>query len=135
MYYPDDLEMALGNELIQLYAFARETQAFDKHCQSLAMFLYNLIIENNIKCTFVNAETALRIYLTIMVSNASSERSFSKMKYVKNRLRTSMLNEKFSHLTLLSIESEIMKEIDFNVVIDDFARKKSRKSVLKCVNC
>ena len=37
--------------------------------------------------TFPNIEIALRIYLSLMVSNCSCERSFSKLKRIKNELR------------------------------------------------
>lgn len=84
-------------------------------------------MKNDLRATFPNAEVALRIYLSIMVSNASGERSFSKMKYIKNRLRTSMTNERLVNLTLLSIENKILKEISVDDIIDSFQLAKSRR--------
>ena len=77
--------------------------------------------------TFPNVEIALRMYLVLMVTNCSSERSFSKMKLIKNRLRASMRNERLSNLALLSIESDVLRQIDFDDVINDFAALKARK--------
>jgi len=62
-----------------------------------------------------------------MVTNCSGERSFSKMKFVKNRLRTTMSHDRLSHLALMSIEYEILNEIDFDKMIKHFGRVKSRK--------
>ena len=62
-----------------------------------------------------------------MVANCSSERSFSTLKLIKNRLRTSMSEDRLVGLTLLSIESDILRELNFDDIIDEFANKKARK--------
>lgn len=77
--------------------------------------------------TFPNIEIALRIFLSMMVTNCSGERSFSKLKIIKNELRTRMLQERLSSLSLMSIESDVLKELDFDEVINDFAHLKARK--------
>ena len=89
--------------------------------------MYKLLIQKKILGLFPNVEIALRMYLVLMVSNCSAERSFSKMKLIKNRLRTSMGNERLSHLALLSIEADILREINFDDLVTEFARKKTRK--------
>lgn len=62
-----------------------------------------------------------------MVSNASGERTFSKLKLIKNELRTCMLQERLNSLSLMSIESELLQKIDFDDVINDFILAKRRK--------
>ena len=62
-----------------------------------------------------------------MVTNCSGERSFSKLKFIKNRLRTTMRHDRLSHQALMSVECDILREIDFDKLIQDFARVKSRK--------
>ena len=47
------------------------------------------------------------MYLILMVTNCSGERSFSKLKYIKNRLRTTMTNKRVTPLSLMSIEYDI----------------------------
>ena len=61
--------------------------------------------------TFPNVETTLRMYLVLMVTNCSGERSFSKLKFIKNRLRTTMSHDRLSHLVLMSIEYDIPRKI------------------------
>ena len=46
---------------------------------------------------------------------------------IENRLRTSMTQERLVNLAIMSIESEILREIDFTTIIIDFAAAKSRK--------
>jgi len=51
----------------------------------MVMFVYKIIVENNVQCTFSNIEIVLHIYLVLIVFNCSEKRSFSKIK-----LQTSM---------------------------------------------
>ena len=97
---------------------------------SMENFMYTLIHEKGVQDEFPNFEIALRIYLVLVITNCSAERSFSKMKLIKNRLRTSMLQERFTNLALLSIESDILREINFDDIINDFANRKARKAHL-----
>ena len=62
-----------------------------------------------------------------MVTNCSGERSFSKLKYIKNRLGTTMTNERVTHLSLMSIEYDIPRETDFDDLITEFAQRKGRQ--------
>ena len=62
-----------------------------------------------------------------MVTNCSGERSFSKLKFIKNRLHTTMTNERVRHISLMSIEYDILRETDFDDLITDLAQRKGRK--------
>jgi hypothetical protein len=65
-----------------------------------------------------------------MVSNCSGERAFSKLKIIKNRLRTTLSQEKLNWLSLMSIESDVLRSIDFRDIINDFANSKARKVLI-----
>lgn len=58
--------------------------------------------------------------ITMPVSQTTCERSFSKMKIVKNYLRNSMSDARLSDLTILTIERDIL--IDYEQTVDKFAR-------------
>lgn len=77
-----------------------------------------------------NVIIALRILLTLPVTVASGERSFSKMKLIKNYLRSTMAQNRLSALALISIESEIAKNLDYNTLLRHICRKKGQKSRL-----
>ena len=79
------------------------------------------------KDVFPNLQTALQILLTMSVSVASCERSFSKLKLIKSYLRSNMTQDRLSSLAILSIEKEAFDCIDFDDIIDKFAEKKARK--------
>jgi len=74
---------------------------------STELFLYKLIIDKVMQDTFPNVAITLRMFLVLMVINCtgSAERSFSKLKLIESRLRTSMTQEKLVNLAIMSIES------------------------------
>ena len=88
------------------------------------------MFEKDVSATFPNVTVMLRIYLCLMVSNCSGERSFSKLKLIKSEHRTRMGQERLNWLSLMSIESDILRQIDFSDIIDDFANLKARKQLL-----
>ena len=79
---------------------------------------------------FPNLWVALRILLTLPVSVASGERSFSKLKLIKNHLRSTMSDDRLSALSVLSIEGEVVRKSDFSDVLSDFASRKARKVLM-----
>ena len=89
--------------------------------ESLELRMYRLIVANNMEIVFPNTWIALRIYLSFMISNCSGERSISKLRRIKNELRSCMTQTRLNSLTLLSVESEILRNIDVSSLINDFA--------------
>lgn len=91
--------------------------------------MLNFIVKNGLSDTFSNIWISLRILLTIPVSVASGERSFSKLKLIKTYLRSTMSDERLTSLSLLSIENDVLKTLDLNSTIDQFAKAKARRVV------
>lgn len=89
--------------------------------------LHQYITENNLKEIYPNIYIVIRILLTVPVSTASAERSFSKLKLIKNYLRSTMSQERLSALAVLSIEANIASNLDYDTVIREFSKAKSRK--------
>jgi len=85
------------------------------------------ILCNSVGDIYPNVAIALRIMLTLPVTTAIEERSFSKLKLVKIFLRTTLSQEKTTNLAIISIKHEIVDGLDFYDVIDTFADLKSRK--------
>ena len=93
------------------------------------MWLYRIITETKVGESFPNVEIALRLFLTHRptVTNCSGERSFSVLKRVKNYLRSTILETRPCNLSLLCIESELVKKLNFEEIIHKFASIKARK--------
>lgn len=74
-----------------------------------------------------NLYKLLQVAIALPVSSANCERSFSAMRRIKTWLRTTMLQERFSHVSLLHIENEIVKnKISADKVLGRFAEKKRK---------
>ncbi|XP_035839055.1 zinc finger MYM-type protein 1-like [Helianthus annuus] len=71
---------------------------------------------------------AYRILLTIPVTVASAERSFSKLKLLKSYLRSSMSQERLSGLAIIAIENEVLDDINCEELIHQFAIKNARRA-------
>lgn len=82
---------------------------------------------NGIIDIFPNVFVALRILLTLPISVASGERSFSKLKIIKNYLRSTICQDRLSGLATLAIENQILNTIDTDSILKDFAKLKARK--------
>jgi hypothetical protein len=76
------------------------------------------------------------IFLIIPVTVASAERSFSKLKLIKNYFRNSTSQDRLTNIAILNIEREKTTELEIDKVINNFANLKSRrKNFLKYFQC
>ena len=123
--YPEDLSNALATELVMLKTSMSDKLKGMSSVRQLATCL--LVDYKEVAPSFPNICVLLRIFLTIPVTVASAERSFSKLKIIKNYMRTSMSQERLQGLSLLSIEAERARKLDYDQVINDFAALKARK--------
>ncbi|PRQ31335.1 putative HAT dimerization domain-containing protein [Rosa chinensis] len=76
---------------------------------------------------FPSVMVAYRILLTIPVTVASAERSFSKLKLLKSYLRTTMTQDRLNRLAILTIERNMLVNVDYEKIIDDFASRNARR--------
>ncbi|XP_066380913.1 uncharacterized protein [Miscanthus floridulus] len=72
---------------------------------------------------YPNASIAYRILFTMPVTVASAERSFSKLKLLKNYLRSTMSQERLNGLATLCIEKRLLDKIDIDTILNDFASR------------
>ena len=87
----------------------------------------NFLKDHKLMESFPNISVALRVLLTLPVSVASGERSFSKLKLIKSYLRSTMSQERLVGLATISIESELANSIDIRRSVSEFAKQKARK--------
>ena len=79
---------------------------------------------------YPNAIIAYRILLTIHVTVASAERSFSKLKLLKSYLRSTITQERLNELATIAIENDIVEEINYKDIIENFISKNTRRMLL-----
>ena len=76
---------------------------------------------------FPNASIAYRIMLTIPVTVASAERSFSKLKLLKSYLRSTMTQERLNDLAMIALESDMLEKIDYERIVEYFISKNAQR--------
>lgn len=82
------------------------------------------------KDVFPNLFKLIQVGLTIPISSATCERSFSSMRRIKNWLRTSMAQEKFTDLSVINIERDLSSKIDKDNIINNFVMSQRRISLI-----
>ena len=120
-----DVDICLVDELLNFYLYVKK--ALGNKASFSHEDMYQIIKNDKVEAAFRNVETIFRLYLCMMVSNCSRERSFSKLKRIKNVLRSTMTQKRFTHLSLLSIECDKLRLLNFEAILTDFAAKKARK--------
>lgn len=124
--YKEDLN---GEELIV------EVESFKYHALDLGPNMktdtsYDLLqsmYKNGLEEAYPNITTALTIFLTLPVSVATNERSFSKLKIIKNYIRNLSGQQRLSNLGIISIEYKTASNLCLKDIVNIFAAKKARK--------
>jgi len=83
------------------------------------------------KDTFPNVFKLLQVALTIPVSSATCERSFLSMRCLKNWLRASMEQQRFTNLSILNIESNIANKINSSEILEKYSTKNRKLLLVK----
>jgi len=71
----------------------------------------------------------VQLALTLPVGTATSERSFSAMRRIKNWLRSSMNQDRFSSLAVLNIEPDLTAKLNPEDIAEAYASDKRRRSL------
>lgn len=80
---------------------------------------------------YPNLKIALKLFSTLPVAIASAESSFSKLKIIKNYLRTTMSQDRLNNLAMISIESDLLDTIPQETIIENFATRKARQVIFE----
>jgi hypothetical protein len=70
------------------------------------------------------------LIFTVPVSTASNERTFSKLKIVKNGLRSTMGADWLQNLILLNCNKDLTDEIDIHLLVKHWAPLRERQLIL-----
>ena len=125
-FYSDDLDAEIFDEWLLWTEFEKALYPKDASRRQAHEKLSTLK-KHHVESAFPNTFIAFRIYLTLPVSNCTGERSFSHLERIKNALRSTMGQERLSSLAILSIESELVRQIDFSTLIANLTELKSRR--------
>ncbi|KAK4872027.1 hypothetical protein RN001_016151 [Aquatica leii] len=118
-----------ANKDIDAYDLCNELQVVARRLPKPLSPSYVLlyIVQQKLEDCVPNVVVSLRILLTLPVSMASGERSFSKLKLIKTYLRSTMSQNRLVDLATISIECDYASTLELKELVESFARKKARK--------
>ena len=107
-----ELQPSLHFEMLQLkVSFEKDFK--DKPTITIRDFVNLLYITyNSVASSFPNVLAAMFIFLSLPVTKATAERSFSKLKLIKNFLQSQLSQDRLDGLSMLSIEAEKANQIE-----------------------
>lgn len=89
-------------------------------------FTLNDVLQKIDQNVFANLYKLMQVALTLPISSASCERSFSVMRRIKTWIRSSMNQDRFTDMTILHIERDISNIIESENILNNFALKNRR---------
>jgi len=131
-YYPMDFSDQEKNNLqfqLQHFLFVAR-QASNLNNLSTIQELCSCLVVSGQAETYFLIDRLLRLIMTLPVSTATTERSFSAMKIIKTKLRNKMDDGFLGDSMTVYIEREISASISSESIIDDFKSLGTRKALL-----
>ena len=68
--------------------------------------------------------------MTIPVTVALAEQSFSKLKLLKSYLCSTMTQESLNDLSIIALESDMLENIDYESIIENFISRNTKRMML-----
>ncbi|KAK9075585.1 hypothetical protein SSX86_003911 [Deinandra increscens subsp. villosa] len=99
-------------------------------CISTLSDLCKSLVKTQKRETYFLLDRVVRLILTLPVSTATTERGFSAMKIIKNRLRNKISDDYLANSLVINVEKEIAEKFDQDCIIDEFKNLKGRRAEL-----
>ena len=129
-WYRDDLETdSLEGQLLSLQnsqTLQRVLGKANKEGRAATFIELYEEIKGDLSC-YGEVKKLMEIALALPLTSCSAERAFSKLKLIKTRLRSTMGQERLQSLMLMSVESDILTNLNTKLLVKEFADLAPRK--------
>ena len=123
--YKDDIAMsALARHLQLLQDVIKQSSPEVKNITSIQTICDAMNKEDIFKDMFPTVHNLLRLYFTIPVTSATSERTFSALKWVFTYVRSTMTEKRLNNCLLLHIHKDLTDSLDLTSVAMEFIQTK-----------
>ena len=93
-----------------------------KTCKACFTCPYKVLHQYSLNSTaYSELYTVYHFLLTLAITQVECERSFSKLKLIKTKLRSTMSQENLDSVMLISVESDILNRVSLAKVVDKLA--------------
>jgi hypothetical protein len=89
--------------------------------------IYKWLVSSDFNQMLPSIAVLYKLVLTMPVTSSSNERCFSALKFVKNKLRTTMNQNRLEDLMIIAAEAERTNDIDLNAIRNLFWDKHNRR--------
>jgi hypothetical protein len=120
------IEEVLETELTTFHCHLSENHKEIQSVNDALVFLKSLN-----KNLFPLTRRCFRFLLTVPITSATAERSFSKLKLVKTVMRSVMNQERLSELLTLACERDLTDKIDLDRIADRWSKLTKRGRLIK----
>uniref|UniRef100_H3A5I6 DUF4371 domain-containing protein n=1 Tax=Latimeria chalumnae TaxID=7897 RepID=H3A5I6_LATCH len=86
-----------------------------------------LLTKQGLESSFPNVTVMYKIAVTLPVTSAGVEHTFSKLKLIKMRLHSTMGDKRLQTLIIISIERNSLDSIEVSDIIDKFAEQENHR--------
>lgn len=125
--YSNDLSAEFPLQLIMLVSMTsfKKRRVSQVKLNKRIFRVFNKTTITNFKCS--RSSNRFNIIFNITSNISHAERSFSKLKLIKNYLRSTQGQERLSDLAILAIEAKEAEKMDIKELIKTFSELKARK--------
>ena len=137
-YIPEDFKKVI--ELFPPGSIASKISDYDgiqseflvlaHHCKDMSNLLEIFKTSESLKDNLPNVNKMLRLVYTAPVSTASNERAFSKLKIVKNYIRSTTTDKRLRNLMLLNSNKDILDNVNIEILVEKWTLLKGRRIMM-----
>ena len=128
-FYHDDFDKELLRS--QLQTFGIHFQTVEETAVQISVFdvkRYFLSLSPGQVSLLSQVRRLLQLILVMPATNATSERSFSALRRLKNYLRTTMAQERLNHLMVMHVHKERTDKLDLKAVLNEFVGESEHRT-------
>ena len=129
-FYSDDFDKEVLR--CQLHTFGIHFhEALENPVQEISIFdikKYFLSLSPGQSSLLGQVRRLFELIMVMPATNATSERSFSALRHLKNYLRTTMSQQRLNHLMIMHIHKERTDNIDLKLVLNNFIAGSEHRS-------
>lgn len=102
MYAGCDIDIDQDDLILEYESFSSVYYHLNKDCEDVfTNDVLKFMITNHMISSYSNLSTLYKIFYTLPISSATVERSFSRHKFIKTFLRSTITEEKLTNLAIL----------------------------------
>ncbi|KAF0710245.1 zinc finger MYM-type protein 1-like, partial [Aphis craccivora] len=101
------------------------------HCNGMSNLSEILKTSESFKHLLPNVNLMLRLVFTAPISTASNERAFSKLKLMKNYLRSTTSADRLQSLMLLNSNKDILDYVNITMLVNKWSLLKERRIMIR----